>query len=89
MLLQLFLVALPLLAVSVFAKLYYQRFIRYAGLPQVKPSLIWGNLLTLHENMQRLRPDEHAGQFACPCSFPPTVLDAETMPNVNQMPHSR
>jgi len=43
--------------------LHYRRLRQYAYLPQLKPSLLWGNLKTLGDLLMKGDPRRHAGEF--------------------------
>ncbi|KAM7200384.1 putative sterigmatocystin biosynthesis P450 monooxygenase stcS [Naviculisporaceae sp. PSN 640] len=61
MLARILLVAIPLAAIYIYNRLRAYRFKKYAHLPQIKPSLIWGHLQVLHQYMKgRPHPDKSA-----------------------------
>ncbi|KAF3798377.1 Cytochrome P450 4Z1 [Colletotrichum gloeosporioides] len=41
--------ALPIICLFLYYKLHYRRFRKYANFPQLKSSLVWGHLQTLHK----------------------------------------
>ena len=65
MLAQLLVIAAPLAAVYLLVTVWYRRLKQFAHFPQLKPSLIWGHLQTLHEFSQRSPPGLHIGIPQC------------------------
>ncbi|KAM7212398.1 cytochrome p450 [Rhypophila decipiens] len=79
MLARVLLVGIPLLAVYMYHRLRTYRFSKYAHLPQLKSSLVWGHLKVLHQYIRAsLHPDQSADEiFAQMChelSDPPVFL---------------
>jgi hypothetical protein len=61
MITNLVLLALPLVATYLAATIWHRRFKQFANFPQLKPSLIWGHLKTVHEYTLKGPPGIHHG----------------------------
>ncbi|KAL2196601.1 cytochrome P450 [Corynascus similis CBS 632.67] len=55
----LILLAFPLLLTYLAATIWHRRFRQFAHFPQLKPSLLWGHLQTIHEYTLRAKPKIH------------------------------
>ncbi|SPQ25003.1 86680960-792a-4d7c-9e80-739f16b7838d [Thermothielavioides terrestris] len=73
------LLALPLVATYLFATIWHRRFRQYAGIPQLKPSFLWGHLRAIHElttlqSRPGLHPDHVFAEMARQLGHPPLML---------------
>lgn len=62
------LAALPALAVYLYQRLHYHRFVQYASWPQMQPSLLWGHLKKMNEFIERGVRQRHVGALEQPAS---------------------
>jgi leucyl-tRNA synthetase len=62
------LAVLPVLAVYLYQKLHYHRFVQYASWPQMQPSLLWGHLKKMNEFIERGVRQRHVGALEQPAS---------------------
>jgi hypothetical protein len=63
MIASLVLLALPLVITYLAATIWHSRFKQFANFPQLKPSLLWGHLRTIHEYTLKGRPQLHHGRL--------------------------
>jgi hypothetical protein len=59
------LLAIPLFVVYLIREARYQRLKRYASLPQLQTSLVWGHMKALYEFIKLAPKDAHIGSLPC------------------------
>lgn len=63
MLVPLLLAALPLIGIYLYNKVYHKRFVQYASIPQLPPSLVLGHLAIFDQYIKRGPRDRHPGMM--------------------------